>query len=146
MAVTSGAIATTMSTTFLAGTVIAGVGFGLACLGSFRTTTALATPGQRAGLVAAIFSVGYLAFSVPALIAGLATTKFGLYPTALVYSASPAAPAAAGILLFRPGDKPTHPAPGLICRHATGTVHRSAVPATGRSRYRTTIRDAVKRF
>jgi hypothetical protein len=33
-----------------------------AFLGSFRTTTALAMPGQRAGLVAAIFIVGYLAF------------------------------------------------------------------------------------
>jgi MFS family permease len=109
MAVTLGAIATTTSVAFLAGTAVAGVGFGLAFLGSFRMTTALATPGQRAGLVAAIFIVGYLAFSVPALIAGVATTKSGLHSTALVYSASLAALAAAavGILLSRPAGNPT---------------------------------------
>ncbi len=113
MAVTCGAIATTSSAAFLAGTAVAGVGFGLAFLGSFRMTTALATPGQRAGLVAAIFIVGYLAFSIPALIAGVATTNFGLHSTALVYSASLAglAAAATGILVFRPGGKPTRPAP-----------------------------------
>jgi len=66
--------------------------------------TALAAPSQRAGVVAAIYIVGYLAFSVPALVAGVATTKFGLHSTALVYSASVAvlAVAALGILLLRP--------------------------------------------
>ena len=64
---------------------------------------ALATADQRAGLVTAIFAVGYLAFSVPALIAGVAATKFGLQATALAYSASVAVlvVAAAGILLVR---------------------------------------------
>jgi hypothetical protein len=33
----------------------------------------LATPGQQTGLVTAVFAVGYLAFSVPALTAGVAT-------------------------------------------------------------------------
>jgi hypothetical protein len=100
-AVTYGAIATTTSAALLAGTAVAGVGLGLAFLGAFRTITALATPGQRAGLVTAIFTVLYLAFSVPALIAGVATTTFGLHSTTLVYSASLAvlAAAATGILL-----------------------------------------------
>jgi hypothetical protein len=63
--------------------------------------------------VTAVFTVGYLAFSIPALIAGVATAKFGLHPTALVYSASLAAlvAVAAGILLFGPGGKPARPAP-----------------------------------
>jgi hypothetical protein len=112
VAVTFGAIATTTSAAFLAGTAVAGAGFGLAFLGAFRMTTLLAAPDQRAGLLAAIFLVCYLAFSVPALIAGVATTRFGLHSTALVYSASLAAlaAAAAGTLLFRPGE-PTRPAP-----------------------------------
>jgi hypothetical protein len=57
--------------------------------------------------------VGYLAFSIPALIAGVATTKFGLHSTALVYSASLAAlvAVAAGILLFGPSGKPARAAP-----------------------------------
>src|SRR6202035_665489 len=69
----------------------------------FRVIIASATPGQRAGLVAAFYIVGYLAFSVPALVAGVATTTFGLHSTALVYSASLAvlAAAAVGILLLR---------------------------------------------
>ena len=102
---------------FLTGTAVAGVGFGLAFQGSFRMITALAEPDDRAGLVTAIYIVGYLAFSVPALIAGVATTHFGLHPTALVYSASLAilAAAAVGILLFHRGGKPTRPAPA---RHA----------------------------
>ena len=103
VAVTFGAIATTTAAPFLAGTAVAGAGFGLAFQGAFRMITALAAAGQRAGLVTAIFAVGYLAFSVPALIAGVAATKFGLHATALVYSASVAVlvVAAAGILLVR---------------------------------------------
>jgi hypothetical protein len=34
-------------------------------------------PGQRAGLIAAIWIVYYLAFSVPVVIAGVATAHFG---------------------------------------------------------------------
>jgi hypothetical protein len=112
MAVTFGAIAAAASAAFLAGTAVAGVGFGLAFLGSFRVITALAEPDDRAGLVAAIYIVGYLAFSVPALIAGVATTAFGLHSTALVYSASLAvlAAAALGLLLLRRDGKPDVPA------------------------------------
>ncbi len=103
VAVTFGAIATTTAAALLAGTAVAGAGFGLAFQGAFRMITALATGDQRAGLVTAIFAVGYLAFSVPALMAGVAATTFGLHATALVYSASVAVlvVAAAGILLAR---------------------------------------------
>jgi hypothetical protein len=115
VAVTFGAIATTTSAAFLAGTGIAGVGFGLAYLGSFRMTVSLATPGERAGLLAAIFMVAYLAFSIPVLIAGVATTRFGLHSTALVYSASLAVlvAAAVGILVLRPVSAPARPAPDV---------------------------------
>ena len=113
VAVTFGAIATTTAAAFLAGTAVAGAGFGLGFSGAFRMTVALATPAQSAGLVTAIFTVGYLAFSIPALIAGVAATKFGLHSTALVYSASLAAlvAVAAGILLFGPSGKPARAAP-----------------------------------
>jgi hypothetical protein len=74
---------------------------GPAFLGAFRMTTALATPGQRAGLVTAIFIVTYLALSVPALIAGVASTTFGLHSTALVCTASLAALAAVAASIGR---------------------------------------------
>jgi uncharacterized membrane protein YcaP (DUF421 family) len=59
--------------------------------------------------VAAIFIVDYLAFSVPAPIAGVATATFGLHSTALVYSVSLAA------LTARPlaGDDGRNPAGGV---------------------------------
>jgi hypothetical protein len=57
----------------------AGVGTGF-FLGAYRILTALAGAGQRAGLVAAIWIVYYLAFSVPVVVAGVATTHFGLRP------------------------------------------------------------------
>jgi MFS family permease len=119
MGVTLGAIAATTSAVFLVGSGVAGVGFGLAFLGSFRVVTALAEPGDRAGLVTAIYIVGYLAFSVPALIAGVATTRFGLHSTALVYSAALAvlAAAAVGILLS-----------GAIRRRPPSAARRSSAP------------------
>ncbi len=109
MAVTFGAIVATEPAVFFVGSGVAGVGFGLAFLGSFRVVTALAEPGDRAGLVTAIYVVGYLAFSVPALVAGVATTRFGLHSTALVYSAALAvlAAAAVGILFSRGSGQPS---------------------------------------
>jgi hypothetical protein len=63
---------------------------------------ARAAASNRAGLIAAISIVNYLAFGLPALIAGMATSHFGLHDTALVYSAGIAllAAAAAGGVLF----------------------------------------------
>jgi Major Facilitator Superfamily len=111
--VTFFAIATTSSAGFLAGTAVAGLGFGPAWLGAFRMTTALAAPAERAGLLAAIFIVAYLAFSVPALVAGVATTRFGLHSTAVAYAASLAVlvAVAVGVLLLRPAGKLSRPKP-----------------------------------
>ena len=82
---TFAAIAAMSAAAFLSGTAVAGVGFGMAFLGAFRTLTALADPGERAALIAGIFTVNYLAFGIPALIAGVAATRDGLHHTALVY-------------------------------------------------------------
>jgi len=103
LAVTFAAIATTTAAAFLAGTAIAGGGSGLALLGVNRTLIPLAAPGQRAGLIAAIFIVSFLGLSIPALIAGMATAHLGLHRTALAYCAAIAALAAvaAGRLMLR---------------------------------------------
>jgi hypothetical protein len=77
--VTFAAIATRTPAAFLLGTALAGCGFGPAFMGAYRTLVALAAPDERAVLIAAIFTVGYLAFSVPALIAGAATSRYGLH-------------------------------------------------------------------
>jgi MFS family permease len=68
-----------------AGTVITGVGFGASALASFGTLATLAAPHERGELFAVALTVAYTAFSVPAVIAGLAATGVGLHRTALVY-------------------------------------------------------------
>ena len=103
--VTLAAIQTASAPVLLAGAV-AGAGFGAAMLGTFRTITALAAPGQRAGLIAAYYIASYPAFGVPVVIAGVAVTHVGLHRTALIYSAVTAvlaATAAAGLIIRRAG-------------------------------------------
>lgn len=85
-------------TTFVLGAVIAGTGFGPAFLGAFRSVSQLAAPRERAALISAIYIVSYLAFSVPALIAGLLIAQAGLRGTALAYG-SVVALVAAGTLI-----------------------------------------------
>jgi predicted MFS family arabinose efflux permease len=65
--------------------VVTGFGFGAAFLGAVSTITRGVAAGHRAGLLAAIFVVGYLAFSVPAIAAGVAVGTFGLTRTTEVY-------------------------------------------------------------
>jgi Major Facilitator Superfamily len=101
--VTLAAIETTAAAALLTGAAVAGGGFGAGFLGAYRALTALAAPNQRAGLIAAVFTLSYLAFSVPVVIAGLATTHFGLHLTALVYcgTLTVLAAMAAGSYVFR---------------------------------------------
>ena len=109
---TLAAIETASAAAFLAGTAVAGAGVGTGFFaGAYRILTALADGGQRAGLVAAIWIVFYLAFSVPVVAAGVATTHFGLHQTAVVYSAALAvlAAAAAVSFLFRSRSRPGSP-------------------------------------
>ena len=68
--------------------VVTGFGFGAAFLGSVATITHGVAPGHRAGLLASIFVVGYLAFSIPAIAAGIAVGEFGLSRTTEVYGAA----------------------------------------------------------
>ena len=98
--VTFGAILSGSAPILLLGTALAGLGFGPAFLGAYRTIVAFAPPDDRAGIVAAIYTVNYLAFGIPALIAGVTTTHYGLHRTALVYSVVVAALAALGASSF----------------------------------------------
>jgi MFS family permease len=68
-----------------AGTVVAGVGFGASALASFGTLARLAAPSERSELLAVALVIAYLAFSLPAIGAGFASTSFGLHATAVVY-------------------------------------------------------------
>jgi predicted MFS family arabinose efflux permease len=84
--------------------VVTGFGFGASFLGAVATITAGVASGHRAGLLASIFVIGYLAFSLPAIAAGLAAGAIGLQRTAEIYGAAVivlALSAAAGLVLHR---------------------------------------------
>jgi MFS family permease len=71
----------------LAGTVIAGGGFGTTFSGTLRALLPTAEPDQRAGLLSAFYVQSYLAFSLPAVAAGLSVPLIGLSTAACLYGA-----------------------------------------------------------
>ena len=69
----------------LIGSIWAGLGFGMTWLTVMSTLTA-ATPADRRGQTfAAVYLASYIAFSVPALVAGLAVSYVGMLPTVVGY-------------------------------------------------------------
>jgi MFS family permease len=79
--ITLAAVAGESTAGLYAGSFVAGLGFGPAFSGVFRSLAPLAPPDKRNALVAAIYVVIYLSFSVPAVVAGAAVTRFGLIDT-----------------------------------------------------------------
>ena len=79
------ALATSSLPVFLVGAVIAGTAYGLGFFGPIRSLSPLAQPHERAALISAVYVVAYLAFSIPALVAGLLITDVGLRSTSLGY-------------------------------------------------------------
>jgi predicted MFS family arabinose efflux permease len=91
--------------------IVTGFGFGAAFLGAVATITRGVASGHRAGLLAAIFVIGYLAFSLPAIAAGIAVGAIGLQRTAEIYGVAVillALSAATGPLLRRRRDAAPH--------------------------------------
>jgi MFS family permease len=65
-------LATTISSgaLFLAGTAVAGIGFGGCFQGAIRTVAPLAASHERAGVLSIIYLASYLALGLPAILAG----------------------------------------------------------------------------
>jgi len=66
---------------FFFGTLVAGCGFGSGFLGAVRSLVPLALPHERAGLMSAYYVLSYLAFCLPALLAGYLARNLGLLTT-----------------------------------------------------------------
>lgn len=81
-----GAVATTATPLFFVGVVVTGIGFGGTFFGVIQTIGALVEPAQRAGVFAIVFTINYLAFSLPAVAAGVASQHYGLRGTVEVYA------------------------------------------------------------
>ncbi len=123
---------------FYLGSGIAGFGFGPAFAGAFRALTARAPSDQRAAFTSSVFTVSYLAFSVPAVAAGVAATRIGLESTALVYGGVLMALAAVAVLLSGhledPQSSPERAeATTTADRRAASSGSRGGRPRTARS-------------
>jgi cytochrome bd-type quinol oxidase subunit 1 len=66
--------------------IVAGIGFGASSLATFGTLARIARPTERGELFAVAYLISYLACTLPAVAAGLATTATGLRPTIIVYA------------------------------------------------------------
>jgi predicted MFS family arabinose efflux permease len=85
VAITLFAVATGSTVALYVGTVVSGLGVGPAFSAVVRNLAPLAPPDRRGALLAAIYVVVYLSFSVPAVIAGVGATLYGLRPTTYAY-------------------------------------------------------------
>lgn len=94
-----------------AGSAIAGIGFGPAFSGVFRSLAPLAPADARGALLAAVYVVAYLAFSLPAIAAGIAVAHSDLRSTTYVYGGA--------VMLL-----------ALVTTAALGRLDRSANPRT----------------
>ncbi|KTB88059.1 MFS transporter [Pseudomonas syringae] len=72
---------------FFVGAVVAGIGFGSSFLGALRMLMPMAHAHERGGLMSAFLVLSYLAFCIPALIAGYCAHSAGLVMTSNVYGA-----------------------------------------------------------
>ncbi|QNN58418.1 MFS transporter [Diaphorobacter ruginosibacter] len=69
----------------LGASVVAGTGFGSGFQGALRSMIPLAAAHERGALLSAIYIASYLAFSVPAIVAGVSAAKLGLMPVTYAY-------------------------------------------------------------
>jgi MFS family permease len=101
---------------YLAGSVVAGAGFGVAFLGGLRQLVGVIPHQHRAAVMSAFYVVAYASLSVPAVVAGLVVTHLGLHVTFETFGSIVAAVALAmAVEAFRTG-------PGR--RHASQRVSR----------------------
>jgi MFS family permease len=75
------AAAANSGATYLAGSVLGGIGFGVAFLGGLRALVAVIPHEQRAAVMSAFYIVAYASLSVPAVLAGIVVTHLGLEST-----------------------------------------------------------------
>lgn len=95
----------------LAGTVLTGVGFGTNFLGALGTIMPLAKADERAGLLSAFYIQSYLAFSLPAIVAGFLAKSLGYALTTDIYATAIILLMGAGLIALRAGrQKPAESA------------------------------------
>jgi MFS family permease len=93
---------------FIAGDAVGGIGVGAGFAAAMALVIPHARPHERGEVFASVYIVSYLSLGLPALIAGLLVTPFGLLPVTIGYTIFAVAAAAAGLgthLVRRVGDR-----------------------------------------
>ena len=110
---------------FFLAAVVAGVGFGAAFQGGFRSVVMVAGPHERAGVLSVLFVICYVAFGAPAILAGVFVASTGdIMATAQYYGVAVMVLAAFAFLaLLRPAQA-----------GGTNPSTRTALPSTDSSR------------
>lgn len=134
----------------IAGTVLAGIGYGASGLATFGALARLAGPAgpagaagpsgaagpvgpaERGGLFAVAYTVAFLAFSLPAVAAGYAATVAGLHVTVTVYSSLVIAIALAAFAIER--SERSHQGADRPGRIGAGRSARGAAPVAPAAR------------
>jgi hypothetical protein len=111
---------------FLLGSVVTGLGFGASFTGALRSVMGLVGADNRAATLSAVLTVSYLAFSVPAILAGWATTRVGLSTAAIGYCVAVIAITVLALALERLRVRAAAPTP------TAATFPSPAVPRPGK--------------
>lgn len=111
MLITVLGVAATLPAAYLAGTALAGFGYGASFLGAMRSLAARAEPQERAAVFSVMFLISYLAFGLPAIAAGIFSTRLGLTPTSIGYAVAVSALALLALLGLYVQQRRTAPQP-----------------------------------
>lgn len=98
---------------YLTGSIVAGAGFAGVFLGALDNLSAATPPTQRGQVFSAVFVTSYLAFSVPAVIAGTVVAHAGLRATVVGYVGYVVILAIIGTALTLRGRTRIRPAPEI---------------------------------
>jgi MFS family permease len=83
------------------GGVVGGAGFGSTFSGNIRLLTENIASHQRAGLFSAVYLVAYLAFGVPAILAGLFVATLGITVISMIFAVIIASASITGVVMQR---------------------------------------------
>ena len=83
------------------GALLTGMGFGTSFLGCIGSIVPLAQVDERAGLLSAFYIQSYLAFSVPAIVAGVLAKTYSYAATADIFGSAIILAALGGLLGLR---------------------------------------------
>jgi MFS family permease len=99
---------------YIAGTIIAGAGFGVAFLGALRALSAAIPPEHRGAVMSAFYVVAYSSLSLPAILAGLLDTPLGLRSTFEIFGTAIAGVAlTVAVLAWRTRPQAVKDAPAM---------------------------------